>query len=611
MGLLKNVKVSVKLLLSFIAVIVLSIVVGVVGILGMSQINQGSSELYYQQVVPITDLGYAREYFQRLRSDQRNLVLASGDMQWISSIRNSINVHEAQFIHYMNEFEGTIQRDDVRQAHTSAMNAFRDYMSSMAEIQAGAEAAMPTYALIQVMNSATPHANALAENLSVITEIRIIDARGKYYENLSIFSSMRTVIIISIIVAAATSVLLSLKVSSYITKPLLTLTLFMEEAAKSGDLEVKPEEIALFDKFKDVNDELGRCITATEEFIAEINHEIEGLESIAAGDLSFTPNILSERDKIGNSLTVVVDSLNEMFATIGKTAQQVSSGANQISGGAQVLAQGSTEQAATIEELAASASEISKKTKENVTIAKEAAKFSDDIKQSAERGTAQMEQMMEAVKEINSASAEINKVIKTIDDIAFQTNILALNAAVEAARAGQHGKGFAVVAEEVRNLAAKSAEAAKSTSGLIENSVSKAGLGMSIANETSSSLQDIVSGINKSAEIIETIASSSDEQSISIEQLNIGIDQVTQVVQQNTATAEESAAASQEMLERSNALEHLIDRFKLKESAERQLDKPVEARPAHKPLHKPQLHQPQQHQSAPQGSDSYNDFAKY
>jgi methyl-accepting chemotaxis protein len=192
----------------------------------------------------------------------------------------------------------------------------------------------------------------------------------------------------------------------------------------------------------------------------------------------------------------------------------------------------------------------------------------------------QMDEMISAVKDINQSSLNINKVIKVIDDIAFQTNILALNAAVEAARAGQHGKGFAVVAEEVRNLASKSAEAAKDTGAMIQDSMIKAELGARIAGETAASLAEIVSGINESTRSINEISKSSEEQSMDISQINVGIDQVAQVVQQNSATAEESAAASQEMSAQSNLLQELISQFKLKDGdAQMRLPSGANAKP--------------------------------
>jgi methyl-accepting chemotaxis protein len=232
----------------------------------------------------------------------------------------------------------------------------------------------------------------------------------------------------------------------------------------------------------------------------------------------------------------------------------------------QYIAQGSTEQAAAVQQLSSTINEIAGKTKENAEMAEKAAELSSAIKVKAEKGSHQMDELMASVKEITDASAKIEKVIKVIDDIAFQTNILALNAAVEAARAGAAGKGFAVVAEEVRNLASKSAEAAKNTGGLIENSVQKANHGMTIAVETASSLKEIVSGINQNAEIISRIAASSEEQESAISQIDTGVSQVASVIQENTSKAEASATASLEMSRQMDELESLLGNFTKKKN---------------------------------------------
>jgi methyl-accepting chemotaxis protein len=195
-------------------------------------------------------------------------------------------------------------------------------------------------------------------------------------------------------------------------------------------------------------------------------------------------------------------------------------------------------------------------------MAEQAANLSGEIKNKAEKGSTQMDDLMEAVKDITEASSKIEKVIKVIDDIAFQTNILALNAAVEAARAGAAGKGFAVVAEEVRNLASKSAEAAKDTGGLIENSIQKSNLGLTLATGTASSLKEIVDGINENAALITKIATLSDEQTGAIVQIDTGVNQIAGIIQENTYKAEASAAASLEMSEKVGALEKLLDDFK-------------------------------------------------
>ena len=360
-------------------------------------------------------------------------------------------------------------------------------------------------------------------------------------------------------------VALSLSITKKIINPLQVLTDFLFKASSTGDIRLKQEDIDKITKFSQTNDEIGQTIKGFDSFIRHVTNIADELEAVASGDLTTEVEVLSDTDTMGNALNHMSVSLNRMFGQINDASVQVSSGAKQIADGAQSLAQGSTQQSASIAELSVAIAEVAGKTTSNAEMATKAASLAKTIKDNAEKGSRQMDEMMTAVNDINDASSQISKVIKVIDDIAFQTNILALNAAVEAARAGQHGKGFAVVAEEVRNLAAKSAEAAKDTGNLIENSIEKANLGVRIAGETAESLTDIVAGINDSNQIVGEIATSSEEQSLSISQLNAGIDQVAQVVHQISALSEESAAASQEMSSQSAMLENLIMQFKLKD----------------------------------------------
>lgn len=292
---------------------------------------------------------------------------------------------------------------------------------------------------------------------------------------------------------------------------------------------------------------------------------LEMIQTMSQGDLRMRLGIRT-KDEIGvmaQKMDEYAETLNRILGEIYEAAEQVSSGSSQVSDGSQELSQGATEQASAIEELTSSVSQIAAQTRQNAENAGEANKLADEARRNAEQGNNQMGKMLDSMDEINQSSTNISKIIKVIDDIAFQTNILALNAAVEAARAGQHGKGFAVVAEEVRNLAAKSAGAAKETTALIEGSMNKVSAGTQIANETAKSLEKIVNDVARAAELVSRIATASNEQAAGIAQIDKGIEQVSQVVQTNSATAEQSASASEELSGQAQILKDMVSQFKL------------------------------------------------
>lgn len=316
-------------------------------------------------------------------------------------------------------------------------------------------------------------------------------------------------------------------------------------------------------------DELGqmaKLIQKTNKFqMTIIDDIIEKFKKISQGDLNLHVDLdyLGDYMILKQTIESTISTLNSTMQIINIAAEQVSTGASQVSSGAQALAAGSTEQAGSIEELNAAIIKISEEASENSENVKSAYKYVYESGQGAKSGNEHMAQLTEAMEEINSSSNQIANITKVIEDIAFQTNILALNAAIEAARAGNAGKGFAVVADEVRALAAKSAEAAKQTSELIQNSVVSVSRGTQITEQTAQVLVELEMQSQRVMELMSKIEQSSSEQANAIEEVKEGLTQISAVVQTNAATAEENSATSEEMSAQAVTLHEEVGKFKL------------------------------------------------
>ena len=293
---------------------------------------------------------------------------------------------------------------------------------------------------------------------------------------------------------------------------------------------------------------------------------IETLKRMADGDLSyeldgeFTGDFADLQETFNETVTI----LNDTLWNVRVAADQVADSAIQISESANNLARGSNEQAATLDEISGQMSSMTEQTRKNSENAETARSLAQTARDGARDGDEQMKSMVDAMGGINEASQNVSRIIKVIDEIAFQTNLLALNAAVEAARAGEHGKGFAVVAEEVRNLAARSAKAAKETTAMIQGTLAKVKLGTDLAIQTADALTTIVGNVDRVTDLVADIALASEEQARGISEVNQGLAAVNMVTQQNAATAEESASAATTLLSNSEGMRSMFDRFQLR-----------------------------------------------
>ncbi len=555
---MKNMKIGTRILVGFLVAILLTVALGIVSILGMNTIGQ--------KVIQMHDGPYSAEKLMgkietSVHEVTKNIyiMLTTTDKEEIGNLKSQIDEKNALIM------ENITKLKEMYPEHADILDSFTKIVTDAAPIFEGineAQMADDNETTLKLLEE--QFRPALQSALKTITQLEdAVTTEASDFIKESQRTLLQNILTIAILlgVEVVVSMILAIAITRGIRKPVAECVEATTQIAQ-GNLEVSVKHTS--------NDELGaladnvRSMVGTlKSYIGEIS---DILREVANGnlDVETKENYMGNFKVIGTSLDRIISSLNSTLEGMEQSAGQVAIGANEVSRGAQALAQGATEQSSSVQELSASIAHVNDQIQSNAQSAKDTQVLIETTAGLVGACNEHMEDMLASMRDIDTSSAEIAKIIKVIDDISFQTNILALNAAVEAARAGDAGKGFAVVADEVRNLATKSAEAAKETSALIEGSVEKVQMGNKKATETADVLKEIVVNAGQISTNIDAITEASDEQARSVSEINLGVEQISTVVQTNSATAEESAAASEELSGQADMMKQMVARFQLK-----------------------------------------------
>lgn len=562
---MKNLRIRTKLIILVAFMLLGTISIGIFSLLFMTTINDNTTDIAENCMPSIILAEEMNTALSDVRMQEFKHIIST-DAQEMDQVNTELDRLAALFDDLYSQYNTLIVTEKDRSMVQEIRTGWDSYLAQ-GEQMIQLSAANKTQEAMEVMNGDHRTAfDTLTEKCVALVEYNKTMGDEANTQADIAYSSARLSMVVILVLFAVIIVLAALYIVHGITKPVSEID---HVAQKIADGELN-ESIEYRSK-----DELGvlavnfnKTVSRLREYVNYIDEISKVLDQIAGGNLVFelTYDYAGEFAKVKRALMNISDSLNDTMIQINQASDQVASGSDQVSSGAQALSQGATEQASSVEELAAASNEIAHQVSEMEANANDARRQSDLAGEQVMTSNQQMQSMIDAMSEISEQSGQIGKIIKTIEDIAFQTNILALNAAVEAARAGEAGKGFAVVADEVRNLASKSSEASKSTAVLIEGTVQAVEKGTGIANTTAESLMAVVESTKTVVSTVDKIAVAAAKQAVSIAQVTQGLDQISSVVQTNSASAEESAAASEELSGQAQTLRHLVGKFKLRSS---------------------------------------------
>lgn len=545
-----------KITLFSVLMLGLMLIISAVGIWSSNMVNKARTSLNNSALAQY-DVTQGFADFCNIKVRVRNILFVYyDDPEALQKQEQMIEEYKADARKYLDLFEDRMVSlpAEIQAEYQTVEDKINSWYESTQKDIDMAKSGQVDAAIEELMNNGKVIADDVENGLTELISAIEADTKQKEATIQQQLTGLTILQIAVVVLAVLITVMYCLFLIKAITRPMAKLS----EAAKKmtlGDIDVDCEKI--------YNDDLGELLDEFGQMADAIREQTRITEAISKGDLTKEANPRSDRDVLGKAIVRLLSENNMTLSSVKEASAQITVGSEQVANASQALAQGSTEQASAIEQVTASMDEVTQRTKANATEAGEANVLVQNIKAMATSGNEQMKSMIGAMDDINASSETISKIIKTIDDIAFQTNILALNAAVEAARAGVHGKGFAVVAEEVRNLAAKSAAAASETAEMIDDTIHKVGNGTKIAQDTAKSLDEIVTSIDEIVGLISNITSSSNDQATAISQIDQAISQVSTVVQTNAATSQECAAASEELSNQAVTLKNLMARYQL------------------------------------------------